>query len=66
MRFPGKNTGRGCHFLLQEIFLTQESNLCLLHWQAVSFPLSHWGNPIEGVYNIENYFRDILEREELK
>ena len=24
----------GCHFLLQEVFLTQASNLCLLHWQA--------------------------------
>ena len=23
--FPGKNTGVGCHFLLQKIFLTQES-----------------------------------------
>ena len=22
--FPGKNTGVGCHFLLQEVFLTQE------------------------------------------
>ena len=28
---PGKNTGVGCHFLLQEIFLTQGSNLGLLH-----------------------------------
>ena len=31
-----------CHFLLQEIFLTQESNpglLHLLHWQAGSLPL---------------------------
>ena len=27
--FPGKNTGVGCH-LLQRIFLTQGSNLCLL------------------------------------
>ena len=26
----GKNTGVGCHFLLQGIFSTQESNLCLL------------------------------------
>ena len=26
---PGKNTGVGCHFLLQEIFPTQGSNLCL-------------------------------------
>ena len=26
---PGKNTGVGCHALLQGIFLTQESNSCL-------------------------------------
>ena len=26
MDFPGKNTEVGCHFLLQGIFLTQESN----------------------------------------
>ena len=30
--FPGKNTGVGCHLLLQRIFLTQGSNLSLLHW----------------------------------
>ena len=39
---PGKNTGMGCHFLLQEIFLTQRSNphlLRLLHWQEGSLPL---------------------------
>ena len=29
--FPGRNTGRGCHFLLQGIFLTKELNPCLLH-----------------------------------
>ena len=28
--FPGKNTGVGCHFVLQGIFLTQGSNLHLL------------------------------------
>ena len=28
---PGKNTGVGCHAFLQEIFPTQESNLCLLN-----------------------------------
>ena len=38
--FPGKNTGVGCHFLLQGTFLTQGSNLRLLHWQADSLPLS--------------------------
>ena len=32
---PGKNTGAGCHFLLQGIFPTQGSNPCLLHWQVV-------------------------------
>ena len=29
--YPGKNTGVGCHFLLQGIILTQESNPHLLH-----------------------------------
>ena len=45
---PGKNTGVGCHFLLQGIFPTQESNpclLCLLHWHVGSLPLSHLGSP---------------------
>ena len=31
---PGKNTGVSCHFLLQGAFLTQGSNLPLLHWQV--------------------------------
>ena len=35
---PGKNTGVGCHFLLQGILLTQGSNLHLLSWQAASLP----------------------------
>ena len=34
-----------CHFLLQEIFLTQGSNPRLLHWQVDSLPLSHQGSP---------------------
>ena len=44
--FPGKNTGVGCHFLLQGIFATQESSPRLLQWQVDSLPLSHWGSPI--------------------
>ena len=39
---PGKNTGVGCHALLQGIFLTLGSNPCLLpllHWQASSLSL---------------------------
>ena len=42
---PGKNTGVSCHFLLQGIFLTQGSNLPLLHWQADCLPLNHQGRP---------------------
>ena len=41
---PGKNTGVGCHFLLQGIFLAQGLNLHLLPWQAGSLPLSHLGS----------------------
>ena len=55
--FPGKNTGVGFHFLLQEIFPTQRLNLglpCLLHCREIFFfltaeptgkPLSHLRPP---------------------
>ena len=46
---PGKNTGMGCHALLQGIFPTQGSNLRflrLLHWQAGSLPLVAPGKPL--------------------
>ena len=46
--FPGKNTGVGCHFLLQEIFSTRGSDshlLHLLHWEMDSLPLSYLGSP---------------------
>ena len=49
---PGKNTGVGCHTLLQGIFLTQELNpcpLCLLHWQAGSLPLAPPGKPLSSL-----------------
>ena len=42
--FQGKNTGAGCHFLLQGIFPTRELNMRLLHplhGQADSLSLSH-------------------------
>ena len=45
--FSGKNTRTGCHFILQGIFLTQGSNLCLLcllNWQADSLPLCNLGS----------------------
>ena len=46
--FPGKDTGVGCHALLQGIFPTQGSNPRLLHWKAGSLPLSHLGSPIRA------------------
>ena len=38
---PGKNTGVGCHFLLQGIFPTQGSNPVLLHHRQVLYCLSY-------------------------
>ena len=52
---PGKNTGVGCYFLLQGIFSTQGSNLCLLcplHWQAGSLPPAPPGEPRERVTKV--------------
>ena len=43
--FPGKNTGVGCHFLLQGIFQAQGSNPGLLHCRQMLYPLSHQGSP---------------------
>ena len=41
---PGKNTGVGCHFLLQGIFLTQGSNPGLLHCRQILLPSEPPGN----------------------
>ena len=48
---PGKNTGVGCHFLLQRIFPTQgrdrtSVSYIYLHWQAGSLPLMSPGKPL--------------------
>ena len=50
---PGKNTGVGCHALLQGIFLTQGPNpgpLHLLCWQLGSSPLVPPGKPCSSTY----------------
>ena len=47
----GKNTGVGCHALLQGFFPTQGSHphlLHLLHWQGDSLPLVPSGNPLHA------------------
>ena len=38
---PGKNTGVGCHFVLQGIFLTQGSNSGLPHCSQILYQLSY-------------------------
>ena len=52
--FSGKNTGVGCHFLLQGIFPTWGLNPHFLHWQAVSLTLNHRGSPTEYYIDKEN------------
>ena len=43
--FPRQKHGIVCHFLLQGIFLTQGSNLCLMYWQA-DYHCAIWETPI--------------------
>ena len=42
---PGKNSGVGCHALLQGIFPTQGLNPGLPHCRQILYHLSHQGNP---------------------
>ena len=42
--FPDKDTGVGCHLILQRIFLTQGSNPGLPHCRQTVYRLSHQGN----------------------
>ena len=42
---PGKNTGVGCHVLLQVIFPTQGLNPRLPHFRWILYRLSHQGSP---------------------
>ena len=44
--FPGKDTGVGCHFLLQGIFSTQGSNPGFLHCRQILYRLSYRGSPL--------------------
>ena len=42
-----KNTGMGSLSLLQQIFLTQESNRSLLHYRWILYQLSYQGSPFQ-------------------
>ena len=58
----GKNTGMGCHFLLQEIFLTQESNPGLLHCRWILNQLSYKGSLKFRQYVLSNTLHSILQK----
>ena len=51
---PGKNSGVGCHFLLQGIFSTQGSNAGLQHCRQTLKPLSHQEEPAKASQGILN------------
>ena len=44
-----KRIGVGCHFLSQDIFLSQGSNSSLSHWHADSLPLNYLGSLIYSI-----------------
>ena len=44
--FPSKDTGVGCHFLLQGLFPTQGSNPGFLHCRQILYRLSYKGSPV--------------------
>ena len=52
--FPGKDTGVGCHFLLQGIFPTQGSNLGLLHCRQIIYWPSYQESPCVCIYVCKN------------
>ena len=61
--FPGKNTGVGCHFLLQEIFPTQGLNLGFPRCRQTLYGLSHQGS-ISVL--LKNMFSGIVRLKELR
>ena len=54
----GKNAGVDCHSLLQRIFLTQGSNLGLLHCRQILYHLSYREDPIRATR--EALFRKLI------
>lgn len=63
VQFSRQDTGVGCPFLFQEIFLTQGSSphlLCLLHWQAESLALSpRKANLLISVYKCMDWGKEL-------
>ena len=47
MEFSRQEYGVDCHFLLQGIFLTQGSNLGLLHYRQMLYHPKHQGSTVQ-------------------
>ena len=64
MGFSRQDTGVGCHFLLQEIFLTQGLKLRLPHCRQMLYRLSHQGSHQEESWVLKNwcFWTVMLER----
>ena len=60
--YPGKNTGVGCHALLQGIFPTQGSNPGVPHCRWTLYQLSHKGSPSIVNGNILNKIKESIQK----
>ena len=61
---PGKNTGMGCHTLLQGIFPTEGLNQGLLHYRRILYHLSCQGSPLDTMYVLNfKIFMSLLPHE---
>ena len=61
---PGKNTGVGCHALLQGIFPTQGSNPHLLHCRRILYRLSLQGSPfsLQSANQLQNIILSVTKQ----
>ena len=60
----GKNSGKGCHALLQRIFPTEVLNEGLLHYRRILYHLSHEGSPLDTMYVLNfKIFMSLLPHE---
>ena len=67
--FPGKNTGVGCHSLLQGLFPIQGLNPGLLHWQVGSLASEPPGKSpkyTKTFVNFESFMIKTLSKLEIK
>ena len=62
---PGNDTGVGCHFLHQRMFLFQGLNpclLCLLHFREILYLISHQENPNKILGTDKNFQIPLREK----